>query len=237
MNKRNSMILFCVLVVVVLFGGMNMLLIMSSQDEKFPEVVQPQNVVEKTRPIKSRKVSGELTRRMYMDPSREFFMNTIFADEKEIAQFKSSGEKIFDVEGEIPDGKMKFKNMSDGTYGTEEFDSGKRVGLYQEYFRSGQLRFEKNYFYGTLSDLKEFYVSGQLRMEVDYSDALWLVNEDEVGEGKIYFKDGILMYEWHLTVNDLNRYKKMYNYHGELVEVHYFDVNGKLINKTKVPRE
>ena len=236
MSKQNIIII--IVIGIVLFGGMNMLLMMMiSQEEKPQEAVQEQKASEQPQPVKMVRVSGELTRRMYMDPNRAFFMNIIFTDGKETARFKSNGEKIFDVEGTIPDGRMKFKNITDGTYGIENFDGGKREGLYKEYFPSGQLRFEKNYFYGKILNLKEFYVSGPLRMETDYSDALWLSDEDEVGDGKIFFKDGILMYEWHLTAQDPNRYKKMYNYRGDLVEIHYFDANGKLVNKQQLPRE
>ena len=228
MSKKTFIIL--AIIVIGLLGGMNMLLMMSSPKERSVAVVQEQEPMpsEQLKTARRARFSGKLTRSMQMDPGREFFMNVVFADGKEVARFKSDEEVIFDVEGDIPDGTIEFSNMTSGAYGVENFDGGKRTGLYKEYFASGQLRFEKIYSYGKLLSLKEFYVSGDVRMTVDYSDALLLTDDDETGSGKIFFNDGVLMYEWHLTTRDPNRYKKMYNYRGDLVEIHHFDAAGKL---------
>lgn len=232
MTKRNAIMLGAVLIV-VFFYAMNMFIMslvpeeeiaQTSQEIDEPVIIQP----------RSKAVSGDLTRQTFLDPSRKFYRNIIFADGKEVARFKSDGEEIFDVEGRIPDGKISFKDINNGGYGIEEFSKGKRDGRFREYLASGQLKVEKNYFYGRIVDLKEFYPSGKLRMTIDYSNALWLADEQEVGDGKIFFKDGTLMYEWHLTANDPNRYKKMYNYAGELVEVHQFDAQGKLIDQKRI---
>ena len=40
---------------------------------------------------------------MIADPSRQFYLNTLFIGDQEIASFKNYEDKIFDFQGEIPD--------------------------------------------------------------------------------------------------------------------------------------
>ena len=233
--EKNKLIIIFVCIGIFLFTvNVVFLKLIDREDVSHPVIVEQSVVLETEEPVK-RKITGELTRRMRRDPSRAFFVNIIFSDGQEVARFKSDGEKVFDVEGSIPDGKISFENVSEKTYGNEYFFDGQRDGLYQEYLNDGRLRFEKNYARGKVMTLKEFFDSGSLRMEVDYRDALW-IDDDETGKGRVFLNNGILIYEWHMTMNDPNRYKKAYNHSGDLVEVRYFDSQGKLVSQKQIPR-
>ena len=87
------------------------------------------------------------------------------------------------------------------------------------------------YRYGTLQKNKDYYTNGTLRLEVDYTNARNLVDEKEVGIGKLYFQDGTLKYEWDITANNKIGFKKSYNRNGKLRAETYFDSQGVIINK------
>lgn len=171
-------------------------------------------------------------RKTRLDPNRAFEQNIIYVDGQEAARFKSAGDKIYDVEGAIPDGEADFVNESGKSRGKERYWNGRREGLYQEYHADGPLWKEILYRQGKVQTVREYFFDGQLRMEADYRDALFFSEDGETGEGKIYYRDGTLMYEWSLTNLKDQRYKKSYNVESELTEVKLYDPGGKLIKVT-----
>jgi len=181
-----------------------------------------------------------VVRKMRLEPNRKFYESIFFAEGQEIARYKSEGEvfeTIYDLQGTIPDGKVDFVNESRGTYGQERYKDGKRHGMYEEFYREGGKRKEIVYYQGNVNEIREYFIDGQVRMRVDYYDAVEVPGEKEVGRGKIYFRDGSLMYEWNLTNTDENRYKKSYNIKGDLVEVKTYDRQGQLIQKKRLGQE
>ncbi len=178
--------------------------------------------------------SVEMTMMVVMDPSRTYNLHFVSLNGEQIGRFKSQGERIFDMSGDVPDGKVAFENTTTKTYGNAEWRDGAWDGEYREYFKTGQLRFIKEYDRGKIVWMKEYFTSGDLRMEIDYRDALNVPDEVETGHGIVYFNDGRVMYEWNLTNRDPNRYKKAYNRHGQLVEILRFDPSGQLIKTERV---
>ena len=176
---------------------------------------------------------GEVLRYQKLEPNRTFAESRFLLNKKEIASFRSKGEKVYDVRGEIPDGKVRFINESTHTKGEEMYRYGRRNGRYLEYYDNGQLYREAQYYKGKLMLNKVYFYDGHLRMEEDRRDALIAVNDREAGKGKVYARDGTLMYEWELT-NALNGgYKMSYDKKGDLVEIKYYNTLGKLTEVKK----
>lgn len=175
------------------------------------------------------------TERVLLDPGRRYSNHIIYGDDQEVARFKTSDGQIFDLKGRIPDGRISFVNETTGTYGTEHFQDGRRHGAYKEYLENGKLYKDIWYASGKAVIIKEYYDNNQLRMEADLTDALWDVNDPELGTGRIYTKQGILKYEWHMTNKDESRFKKSYNSRGDLVEVRFFDRLGNQLRKETYP--
>ncbi len=174
-------------------------------------------------------VNEEIIRKVRLDPSREYAESIFWSGDQEIARFKSIGEKVYDETGTIPDGKVKFIDSSNNTYGEENYFSGKRHGEYKEFFSTEQIKRESYYSFGVLMATKEYFLDGKLRMEADYHDSLVLAENKNVGQGKVFYRNGVIMYEWNLVRSDSNRVTKAYNIEGQVVETKYFDSNGKLV--------
>ena len=176
-----------------------------------------------------RKYKGDIIRKMILDPSRKYALSILYIDNKQIGRFKSNDDAIYDQEGDIPDGKVKFLNFTNNTYGIEYFRNKQRHGWYREYYSSGQMKREAKFVKGKKLLNKVYYIDGIMRKEEDLYDPLRFVTDSEVGSGKIYYRDGVLMYEWHLTNSSRGGYKKSYNTDGKLVEAKYYDANGDLV--------
>ncbi|MCB9747461.1 MAG: hypothetical protein H6755_03540 [Candidatus Omnitrophica bacterium] len=195
--------------------------------EEVPADTVSKQKKEKVKPI------GAVVRKTRFDPSRDFEENILFDEDIEIARFKSVEDKIYDLEGEIPDGKIKFFNESKNTYGEEEYWGGKRHGFYREYYGTGELKKETEYKYGQKWINKEYFIDGKMRLEEYLDDALFFANTKEVGVGKVYYRSGVLMYEWNITNKGKERYNKSYNIDGKVMSIKYFDENGQLIKEIK----
>lgn len=181
---------------------------------------------------------GEVTRTIWLDPNREYEESAFFIGDQEIARFKSSGNKVFDMTGKIPDGVVKFNNQTEETYGEENYVNNKRNGKYREYYVSNnQLRKEAYYLDGELKSLTEYFIDGKKRMEFDYNDALFTVTAVENGVGKVYNRNGSLKYEWSLTNRQRGGFNRSYNIAGELVAENTFDEFGNKTNSWLKPRE
>ena len=225
-SNRNMLIMATVGIVVILSLIWLNRWIGRQVDTLKPDAPAPVPVV--TVPVVAQE-KEEVVRKTIADPSREFYLNSVFMGDKEIASFKNYEEKIFDFQGDIPDGKVKFINETDNAYGEEQYRKNKRHGMYREYYDNGNIHKEIEYSFGKRKTIKEYLYNGQLRMEADYHDALVFTDDAEAGRGRIYYHDGTMMYEWNLTNSDDNRFKKSYNIKGELTEAKRYDVNGKLV--------
>jgi len=159
----------------------------------------------------------------------------VLVDKKEVARYKSKDDKIFDKSGHIPDGKVKFVNEWENTYGFEHYRNGKREGAYIEFDSNNHIKAEAEYKRGRLIKRKSYYHNKVLLMEEDYSTAQFISRFQSfgifkrVGIGKIYRLDGSLRYEWSVVDDSDEHYTKKYNKKGELVEVLYYNDQGVLI--------
>jgi antitoxin component YwqK of YwqJK toxin-antitoxin module len=176
-------------------------------------------------PPKAKPSSGDVTRTTIVVRGRDYLEHIFYRGGEETARIKEFNDGTFESSGEIPDGKVKFKDEYAGTYGEEFYQDGRRQGLTQTYFSDGRLKSSSEYLYGRLIRKKEYYPGGLLRFEVDYSDARDY-DDDEVGIGKLYFPNGALKYEWSLINRESRGFKKSYNQDGTLRAVTYFDGKG-----------
>lgn len=170
-----------------------------------------------------------MTKTLFLSPDRKSYTAWFFNDDQKIAECKIFDHVVSQCTRPIPNGKIEFKNRSRKTHGTVEYWGGQRDGIFREYYDNGQLKTEANYILGDIRSSKQYFSDGILRMEQDFSDALVLVDDPEVGAGKVYRRDGTLMYEWRLTNKHQGGYKRSYDRDGRLVFESYFDQTGKMI--------
>lgn len=181
---------------------------------------------------KVKKHFAKVIRKAKLDPSREYTLSLIYADDKEVARYKVNqmGE-LFDLQGEIPDGKVVFTNETTRTNGEEKYQNNKRHGDYVEYYEAGSVKIKAQYLRGEILNRDEYFIDGTLKMTEDYQDALRFSEHRETGDGKVFRRDGSLMYQWHLTNTDESRFTKSFNQAGQLVEVRTFDELGRMVDK------
>lgn len=196
--------------------------------------------------VRYRKRGQIISRKDRLSLNRDHVESIFYLQEKEIARQKIADGETIESFGEIPDGKIHFVNESKETHGTEYYSGGRKDGPSQTYFADGKLSEEAYYRGGHLLWKKEYYSDGGLRLELDYQDARRPDRDEceasptggceasptggkEVGTGKVYFRDGTLKYEWHLTNSDKTGYKKSYSQDGQLRAALYFDEQGQLV--------
>ena len=184
----------------------------------------------------SQDVNQNVVRKAKLDPSRQYLLSFFYIDDQEIARIKSKDHVIYAMEGKIPDGPVHFTDETRQTYGEENFKDGKWEGWFREYYKDGQLAKEIFFKNGAMMTVKEYFFDGTLRMEADYSDALFATKEKNKGMGKIYYRDGSLMYEWCLTNLDDRKFNRSFNTEGKLVEENIFNGNGELV-ESKHPQD
>lgn len=132
-------------------------------------------------------------------------------------QLVSSFGEILEQTGTIPEGVVQLEDDYNQFKGEMRFVNGLKEGETKVFYSDGVLQSQTLYQQGQIKTRREFYHSGQVRFELDYTDALGQPQKDkEVGVGKLYFPDGTLKYEWDITRNGVNRYKKSYNKDGSL---------------------
>ena len=171
-----------------------------------------------------------------MAPDRSFELSIFYQGGEEIARHRVDRKgALYDQTGIIPDGKVKFVNETNETYGAEIYKDGKRHGPMKAFYKDGILMQESYYQFGRLVTSKEYFHNGTLRMEVDYSDAREYDDGRDVGTGKVYSQDGRLKYEWKLTNTDPVGYQKSYNRQGALTGEVYFDGSGNIIPPNPQP--
>lgn len=176
-------------------------------------------------------MKGEVIRRARVARGEDYIENVFYIGDEEIARFKESNEGLSDFQGTIPDGKVHFVDEYQNTRGEEYYKYGKKHGESRSYYADGKLKAEEQYRLGQLITKKEYYNDGHLRFEVDYEDARSLGDNKEVGVGKLYARDSLLKFEWHITRSESPGFKKSYNKDGSLRHVAYYDDYGQLIEE------
>ena len=186
--------------------------------------------VEKTEIPKLKKRHGEVIRKTRLAPERTFERSIFYQGGEEIARHKVSRRgMIYDQTGKIPDGKVKFINETDHTYGVEYYRGGVRNGPARTNYRDGPLKYEIKYQYGKVMTRREYFYDGILKMEEDYTDARDYDDSREVGIGKLYTRDGRVKYEWYIVNSDPVGYRKSYDRKGRLTAAIYYDQDGNLV--------
>jgi antitoxin component YwqK of YwqJK toxin-antitoxin module len=190
----------------------------------------------KSRPVERQKCPQNFTKTIRLDPNRKFYVARFFCEDQELLTCEISGDRVYDCSDIIPDGNVKFVNETDQTYGEQSYFNGVRDGQRREYYHTGQLKTETQYVMGSLEMTREYFIDGILKMEQDLTDALWFSSGKdniETGVGKVYYRDGTLMYEWHLTNQDQGGYKKSYNQDGQVVSLRRFNERGELVSSER----
>ena len=186
--------------------------------------------IEKAEIPKPKRRTGEVIRKTRLAPERTFETSIFYQGGKEIARHKVSRKGIiYDQTGEIPNGKVKFINETDHTYGVEYYRGGVRNGPARVNYKDGSLKYEANYQYGKLMARKEYYYDGNVKMEEDYTDAREYDDGREVGIGKVYSRDGMVKYEWYIVNSDPVGYHKSYDRKGRLTAAIYYDQDGNVV--------
>ncbi|MBF0384649.1 MAG: hypothetical protein HQL27_02135 [Candidatus Omnitrophica bacterium] len=228
-GKKIAVIVFCLLLLGLLV--INQIVISRIMREKAaPEnLSKPKEsgfiVAEKTRSQDPQ----EITEKIWLDPNHQFSEKVFYSGKDEIARLKSSGEEVLEIEGKIPDGRVAFTNITTGTSGEEFYLDNKRSGDYREFYPNGQLKRKAQYSFGRLLDDEDFFNDGTTKMKRDFRDRLVMSDNAEAGEGKMYFRDGKLMYEWSITNTNRGGYARSYNIAGELTQEKIYNEKGELI--------
>ncbi|MFC1704181.1 toxin-antitoxin system YwqK family antitoxin [Candidatus Omnitrophota bacterium] len=157
--------------------------------------------------------------------------NIFYQGNEEISREKIDVDGNITQKGKIPDGKVEFAYRERGTYGEEYYKWGKKHGPSYEYFDDGQVRIEAYYRLGVLQTVREYYSDGSLRLEADYRDARDYKINNESGEGKVYFSNGKVKYEWRFTKSYATGRRRTYNQTGKLRHEAYYDENGNVIKE------
>lgn len=237
MPRKLFFIIFIICLCVLFFGAFNQWIM--SKIGRLEEPVHRSVVVSETfknLPTERVTCSQDLTKIIRLDPNRRFYTARFFCENQELLTCKISDDRVYDCTGAIPDGHIKFINETDQTYGEQYYYNNLRDGQRLEYYSNGQLKSESQYMMGALQMIREYFNDGIIKMEKDLTEALWLPSfEDnvETGIGKVYYRDGTVMYEWRLTMKDQGGYKKSYDQEGQIVSMRRFNERGELISSER----
>ncbi len=201
-----------------------------TDQENQPTVINSQSV-----PIEEKKIpEGDVIRKTRVQRGGDFTENIFYVGEVVIAAQKVYVNGTIEETDQIPDGKVKFEDEYEQTYGEEYYENGKKHGSVTVYYNSGKLKSEQLYQYGQLMKNKEYYENGSVRFEVDYSNAITGIDQKESGIGKLYYPNGLLKYEWNHTTTQNEGYKRSYNQDGTLRAESKFDSQGHFIENSKI---
>ena len=221
----------CVLALLAVFAYLNKMVDSSikeiDQDMAVERKITPAEIPQKKAEHKDYSKS-EITCKIRLDATRKYYRYDFYAGDERIAQLKARLDDVVSLNGEIPDGRIKFINETDDTFGEISFLNNLLHGDYIEYYQNRQVKMEAKYYKGKLRTSKEYFDDGVLRMEKNMEDALRFVEGKELGEGKVYHRDGTLRYHWNMTNEKNGGFKKSYNIRGELIDEKYYNEKGEL---------
>ncbi len=237
MSRKSICIIVIICLCLLIFGGVNYW-IMSKFVRQTDPIVRSVVVSEtfNSLPTERQACPEDLTKIIRLDPNRKFYVARFFCEGQELLTCKISGHRVYDCTDTIPDGHVKFVNEADQTYGEQYYNNNVREGQRREYYSHGQLKIESQYILGSLETIREYFNDGIIKMEQDLTDALRFssaADHVETGVGKVYYRDGTLMYEWRLTNQEQGGYKKSYNQDGQVVSLRRFNDKGELISSER----
>ena len=177
--------------------------------------------------------SQDVVRKSKVIRGEEYTIDVFYKGGKEVGLQRRTADGKKEIEGKVPDGKVKFIDEDTGVQGEEYYKRGEKHGISRTYFPSGEVMKEAYYLNGALMTEKEFFQSGQLRAEADYSRACDDCQGDhEKGKGKLYYRNGKLKYEWNFNAEQVEGYQRAYTQQGELrFEAHYDREGRRIENK------
>ncbi len=192
------------------------------------------SVAEQGSSMRRPKPGEKIVREDRLAPGRDYVESVFYFSDMptgsspraDVARQKIVNGKVVESSGEIPEGKVDFVDESKKTYGTEYYIGGKKNGPSLTYFANGQLSVEAQYQWGKLLRKKEYYNDGNIRLDVNYEDAREQPDKKETGVGKVYYRNGVIKYEWSLTNSEKIGFKKSYSQDGALRAAFYFDEHG-----------
>ncbi len=169
---------------------------------------------------------GEVIEKIWAQRGGDYMESIFYLDGKVIARQKSDKSGVYEKEGQIPDGKVKFYDYYHNSYGVSRYKDNKKDNKKDNpsltYYSNGKLKTETTYKNGKLETKKEYFNDGILSMEIDYTDAREFPGIKESGSGKSYFRNGKLKYEWNFTRRNREGFRKSYDRNGFLrKEIHY----------------
>ncbi len=174
----------------------------------------------------------EVVRKTKVIRGEECLIDVFYKDGQEVGLQRRTADGEKEVEGNIPEGKVKFIDQTTGTYGEEYYKRGQKHGVSRTYFPTGELMKEVYYIKGILITEKEFFKNGQVRFEADYSRMCdSCKGGHEKGAGKIFYSDGKLKYEWNFNVEQDKGYQRAYTREGELRFEAYYDREGRRLDE------
>ena len=221
------------IILMILLGGIaisNILLERSINSSDQSQAVVPQKVTTVAPPSNDHIV----TKYVNVIPGAEYFEAIFYMGNQEIARLKENKNGVYDQQGAIPNGAVKVFYNQSGTSGKENYEGGHREGWARVYFQGGQrVKSEIYYKEDKVLRQKEYNSNGTLNFEVDNEDALNLPDQREVGDGKLYYPDGTLRYEWNFTNHVPAPYRKAYNPDGTLRYVAYYNKQGELTREER----
>jgi antitoxin component YwqK of YwqJK toxin-antitoxin module len=175
-----------------------------------------------------------VVRKTYVVRGQDYWVNVYYRGDKEIARVKETKDGVLEQTGKIPNGPVTFYDGMKNVLGEENYFNGKKEGTYRAYYDNGQLMVESEYDHGRLMTYKEYYPDGKLRLEANYEDAIEDAPGKEVGEGKIYFSNGALKYEWRFNRSDAVGFKRAFTEDGQIRFEAYYDKDGNVIGSNDV---
>lgn len=173
--------------------------------------------------------TGEIVRQNRVIPGDDYEESVFLQGGKEIARQKIVRGEVVEQIGQVPSGNVRVQDLYQQTKGEEFYKDGKRQGVARMYYEGGVLRRETTYEDGKILLVKEYFNNGAIHFTEDLRDALDIPNQKELGVGKVYYRNGMLKYEWNLTRSNRRGFKKAYNAAGEVVMETYFDQKGQVV--------
>lgn len=186
------------------------LLIVKKKIDKAPNVVVEQSVPE------NQVLNGEIVKKTRVERGGDYLESIFFIGDQEIARQRIVKGEVVEHKGEEINGEVSFTNDLDQTYGKETYQNNRRQGQSITYFPDGKVMLKEDYSRGILTASREYYSSGKIRFDLNYYDALNCKDMRESGVGKLYYPSGILKYEWNLSSMKGGGFKKAYYTDGSL---------------------
>ncbi|MFC1594217.1 toxin-antitoxin system YwqK family antitoxin [Candidatus Omnitrophota bacterium] len=172
--------------------------------------------------------SAPLTRKTRVKRGTDEIETIFYRGDQEVARETNLAGSIIKQSGNIPDGPVVFSDTRKKTHGEVPYKYGRKHGVSRTYFDDDQIWIEEEYRLGKLQTRKRYDRSGTLRLEADYRNGSEKKNNTETGEGRVYFANGKVRYEWKFTSGTQAGYRKTYDQSGTLVFEEHYNADGEI---------